>query len=97
LRPSTAIWSVVYGVLLRPLPFPEASRVVFAAHSEGLNQRVFSVDVTNGSRKLLREFQAVDPAGVLGAGLVDLTPDARFWVHGYMRDLSDFYVIDGLP
>ena len=30
---TTAIWSVVYGVLLRPLPFPEASRVVFAAHS----------------------------------------------------------------
>jgi len=80
-----------------PIRFASDGQVVFAAHSEGLNQRVFSVDVTNGSRKLLREFQAVDPAGVLGAGLVDLTPDARFWVHGYMRDLSDFYVIDGLP
>ena len=30
---TTAIWSVVYGVLLRPLPFPEADRVIFAAHS----------------------------------------------------------------
>jgi Tol biopolymer transport system component len=80
-----------------PIRFASDGRVVFAAHGEGLSQKVFSVDTTNGSRKLLREFQPVDPAGVLGAGLVDLTPDARFWVHGYMRDLSDFYVIDGLP
>ena len=30
---TTAIWSVVYGVLLRPLPFPEADRVITAGHS----------------------------------------------------------------
>ena len=79
-----------------PIRFASGGQVVFAAHGEGLNTKVFSVDVTTGIRKLLREFQPVDPAGVLGFGPVDLTPDARFWVHGYMRDLSDFYVVDGV-
>ena len=80
----------------KPIRFASDGRSVFASRSEGLTVRVFSVDTTTGSRRLLREFRPADAAGMLGPGGVDLTPDARFWVHGYMRDLSDFYVIDGL-
>jgi hypothetical protein len=61
-----------------------------------LTTNVFRVDVSTGERKPLREFQPADPAGVLGAGQVLVTPDARFWVCGYWRDLSDLYLVDGL-
>lgn len=50
---TTAIWSVVYGVLLRPLPFPEASRVVFAAHSYRKGE--FEAGMSAASYKFVRE------------------------------------------
>jgi hypothetical protein len=79
-----------------PIRFSSDGQSVFVQRLDGPGVKVFSVEVATGARKLVREFRPVDPAGVLGPGQVDLTPDARFWVHGYMRDLSDFYVVDGL-
>ena len=32
---STAIFSVVYGVLLRPLPYPDSNRISFRSHAIG--------------------------------------------------------------
>ncbi len=79
-----------------PIRFAAGGRSVFVSRIEGPSLQVSSVDVTTGSRRMLREFRPADAAGMLGPGFADVTPDGRFWVHSYMRDLSDFYVIDGL-
>jgi hypothetical protein len=80
----------------KPIRFAADGRSVFAFREEGTTVKVYLIDLTTGDRRLAREFRIADAAGTLGAGYADVTPDGRFWVHGYMRDLSDFYVIDGL-
>ena len=71
---TTAIWSVVYGVLLRPLPFPEAQRVVMAGHSYRSGE--FEASISAASYLYMREqtraFERVaavtgwDPSVMLG-------------------------------
>jgi hypothetical protein len=79
-----------------PIGWSENGRSVFVIREEGMTAKAFVVDTSKGERRAIREFRPVDPAGVLGPGHVLVTPDARFWVFDYMRDLSDFYLIDGL-
>ncbi|HEX6863290.1 MAG TPA: ABC transporter permease, partial [Thermoanaerobaculia bacterium] len=50
---TTAIWSVVYGVLLRPLPFPDAQRVVMAGHSYRSGE--FEASISAASFLFVRE------------------------------------------
>lgn len=50
---TTAIWSVVYGVLLRPLPFPEADRVLLAGHSYRSGE--FEASISVASYRFVRE------------------------------------------
>src|SRR5262245_41964928 len=63
---TTAIWSVVYGVLLRPLPFPEADRVIMAGHSYRAGE--FEASISAASFRFVqqqsRAFEKV--AGITG-------------------------------
>ena len=52
-----------------------------------------SQDVTAG---LTCDFDARDPAGVDGIFTILLRPDAQAWVYGYIRNLSNLYVVEGL-
>ena len=79
-----------------PIRFSADGRSVFVFRGEGTSVKVYRVDITTGERRLAREFRIADAAGTLGPGYADVTPDERFWIHGYMRDLSDYFVIDGL-
>ena len=79
-----------------PIGWAENGKSVFVIREEGLTAKALLVDTATGERRAIREFHPADPAGLIGSGNVLVTPDARFWVFYYMRDLSDFYLIDGL-
>ena len=57
---TTAIFSVVYGVLLRPLPYPEANRIVavFEVNSKGNPSRLADPNFDD-FRDQSRSFQAI--------------------------------------
>ena len=57
---TTAIFSVVHGVLLRPLPYPEPERIVsvFEVTSKGLPSRLADPNF-NDFRDQSRSFQAI--------------------------------------
>ena len=71
---TTAIFSVVRGVLLRPLAFPNAEQVVLlwpANPTTGLKDESVSVtELEDWERELQRSFQAVGAFRTLGDGMV---------------------------
>jgi len=58
--------------------------------------KVFELDLATGKRKLWRELVPPDAAGIDTIRGITLTPDARAYVYGYIRTLSDLYLVEGL-
>jgi putative ABC transport system permease protein len=70
---TTAIFSIVEGVLLRPLPFPDAKRlVVFGDHLEGLDLGGPTVPPTEAIT-YMRETRAFDGLGAYRSGMYELS------------------------
>jgi hypothetical protein len=59
--------------------------------------RVFSLELTSGQRKSIREIRIEDPAGMLMT-MPDmfLSADGASYVYGFTRMLSTLYLVDGL-
>jgi hypothetical protein len=58
--------------------------------------RVFTIDLANGQRKLLKSFSPVDPTGLLDNAPPNFSRDLKSYVYSYSRITSDLYVVDGL-
>lgn len=61
-----------------------------------LNVEVLQIDLATGRRTSVRSFAPADPAGVASIGPVLMTPDAKIYVIGYSRFLSDLYQVEHL-
>ncbi|MGO9437073.1 MAG: winged helix-turn-helix domain-containing protein [Terracidiphilus sp.] len=58
--------------------------------------RVFRLNLLTGQRKLFREIAVPDGPGVCDMTHVLFSPDGRVYAYGYIRLLSDLYVVAGL-
>jgi hypothetical protein len=58
--------------------------------------QVFSIDLASGRRELWRELAPEDKAGVPALSRICLTRDAKSYAFGYLRTLSELYLVDGL-
>ena len=58
--------------------------------------KVFEIELSTGKRKLWKELVPADAAGIDTIRGVEITPDARAYVYGYIRTLSDLYLVEGL-
>jgi Tol biopolymer transport system component/predicted Ser/Thr protein kinase len=58
--------------------------------------RVSELDLSTGKRKPWRELVPADSAGIDTIRGITITPDAKAYIYGYIRTLSDLYVVDGL-
>ncbi len=61
-----------------------------------LPAKVFRLDLATGRRTFWKQLMPSDPAGVELIGPIRLSPDARTYVYGYHRTLSDLYLVEGL-
>ena len=58
--------------------------------------RVFELELSTGKRKLWKELVPADAAGIDTIRGVTMSRDARAYVYGYIRTLSDLYMVEGL-
>jgi Tol biopolymer transport system component len=58
--------------------------------------KVSELELATGKRKLWKELVPADSAGIDTIRGITITPDAKAYVYGYIRTLSDLYVVDGL-
>lgn len=79
-----------------PIGWTGIGQSMFVVREERLVVSVFAVDTATGDRRSIRQFRPADPAGVLDGARVLVARDGRFWAVNYWRDLSDFYLVDGL-
>jgi WD40 repeat protein/predicted Ser/Thr protein kinase len=58
--------------------------------------KVFELELATGKRTQWKELVPADAAGIDTIRGVAITPDARAYVYGYIRTLSDLYMVEGL-
>ena len=78
-----------------PIRFAEDGRSLLVARGNGLPWVVERMDIATGRRTPAVEIRAREAAG-LRLSIIDVTPDARHYVHSYSRLLSDLFVVKGL-
>jgi eukaryotic-like serine/threonine-protein kinase len=61
-----------------------------------LNVAIARIDLATGKSTDVRSFAPADPAGVASIGPVLMTSDAKIYIIGYSRFLSDLYEVDHL-
>jgi hypothetical protein len=57
---------------------------------------MFELELATGKRKLWKELVPSDAAGIDTIRGITITPDAKAYVYGYIRTLSDLYLVEGL-
>jgi len=58
--------------------------------------KVYQLELSSGQRKLWKVLVPADAAGIDTIRGIKITPDAKAYVYGYIRTLSDLYLVEGL-
>ena len=78
-----------------PIEFCEDGRSLFVGRRAGVVWRVEKLDLASGRSTPWTEIRPAESAGMRLSG-IDITPNGRFWVHGYSRLLTDLFSVEGL-
>jgi hypothetical protein len=78
-----------------PLEWSSDGRALFVARSGEVPWRIRRRELTGGRETPWTEIEPAHPGGIR-LSQVFITPDGRYWVHGYSRLLTDLYVAEGL-
>jgi hypothetical protein len=71
-------------------------RSIYSFRFGEIPAKVFQVELATGKRKLWKELMPLDAAGIDTIRGITITPDASAYVYGYIRTLSDLYLVEGL-
>jgi len=88
----------VAGVLPGELPtgWDSDGRALFVYLPGELPAHVYRVELGTGKRTLWKEVEPSDPAGIDSIRGLLLSRDTKSYAYGYIRLLSDLYLVDGL-
>ena len=78
-----------------PLELCDDGRSLFVGHRDGATWHVLKLDLATGRATPWTEIRPAEVAG-LRLSWVYITPNGRFWIHGYSRLLTDLYTVEGL-
>lgn len=78
-----------------PLRWSDDGRFVYIQQTM-MPARVARLDLRTGRREPWKELMPADPTGVTTIWNVLPTPDGRYYVYSYPRELSELYLVEGL-
>ncbi len=79
-----------------PAGWSSDGRTLFVFQYGQIPTQVVQIDVATGQRKLWKELDPADAAGIDTINGVMMTADAKGYVYGYIRTLCDLYLVEGL-
>jgi Tol biopolymer transport system component len=79
-----------------PTGFSADGRYLYIFRFGEIPARVFELELATGKRKLWKQLVPADAAGIDTIRGITITPDAKAYVYGYIRTLSDLYLVEGL-
>jgi len=79
-----------------PIGWSRDGRLLYVYRFGEIPAKVFQLDLSAGLRKPWKELVPSDSAGIDTIRGVELSSDATSYVYGYVRTLSDLYLVDGL-
>ncbi len=71
-------------------------RSIYVARPGEMPAHIFRVDVSTGKRTPWKDVQPSDPTGVDSIRNLLLSRDTKTYAYGYIRLLSDLYLVEGL-
>ncbi len=81
---------------LWPAGWSPDSRYLYLYTRTGPPSQIWRLEISSGQEKLVKQLTLTDSAGILEIFDVHMTPDAKTFVYGYDRYLSELYVVAGL-
>jgi eukaryotic-like serine/threonine-protein kinase len=89
---------MVHGTLPDEIPtgWTADGRSLYVYRFGEIPARVFQLDLATGQRKLWKELVPSDSAGIDTIRGVEIAADAKTYLYGYIRTLSDLYLVEGL-
>jgi eukaryotic-like serine/threonine-protein kinase len=79
-----------------PTGWSADGRSIYVFRFGEIPAKVFELELASGKRKLWKELVPADAAGIDTIRGITITPDAKAYVYGYIRTLSDLYLVEGL-
>ncbi len=79
-----------------PTGWSADGRSIYVFRFGEIPAKLFEVELSTGKRKLWKELVPADAAGIDTIRGITITPDARAYIYGYIRTLSDLYLVEGL-
>jgi hypothetical protein len=80
----------------RPLRWAQAPSTLFVGTRGETSCPVARVNVQTGARTAWKTFSPADVAGVVGVACPRLAADEQHYVFGYVRNLSDLFLVEHL-
>jgi hypothetical protein len=100
----SSIRSVETGEL-KPIPGLQPADIAFGWTGDGKNVyvyqpampvKVFQIELASGQRRLWKELDPPDPAGINFIRTPHISADGKAYAYNYNRILSDLFLVDGL-
>jgi hypothetical protein len=79
-----------------PTGFSADGRFLYVFRFGEIPAKVVELDLSTGKRTLWKELVPADAAGIDTIRGITITPAAKAYVYGYIRTLSDLYLVEGL-
>lgn len=80
----------------QPIRWSADGRSIYTVPLSRAPATLHRVSIADGTTELVAELMPADPAGVTNVSPVAVTPDGETSVYGYVRRLSELFIVEGL-